>query len=77
MLGGHRIVTVAVVGLLMTTMASCTSRERTDGTSTGSAYIQTPDGHYVPNPAELAGDAAPPSNAPPEPGTPVSGRVNS
>jgi hypothetical protein len=72
MLDTHRIATVAVVALLTVTLASCTSREKSDGISTGSAYIQTPDGSYVPTPAEIAGHtAAPATPTPPAPDTPA------
>jgi hypothetical protein len=73
MLDAHRIATVAAVAILTVTVAACTSREKPDGTSDGSAYIQTPDGSYVPIPAEIAGStaAAPPSRFPPAPATPA------
>jgi len=80
MLYGYRIAAIAAVALLTITVASCTSREKPDGTSTGSAYIQTPDGSYVPGPAEIAGyTAGPASSTPPapEPSSPAPSRTNS
>lgn len=64
MLDTPRMATAAVMALLMVTVTSCTSREKPDGISTGSAYIQTPEGSYVPIPAQLAGYSAAPTPPP-------------
>jgi hypothetical protein len=59
MLDTRQITTVAAIAALTLTVAGCSNREKPDGTSTGSAYIRTPEGSYVPTPAETAGITTP------------------
>lgn len=66
MLNTRRITTVAAIVTLTLTMAACSNREKPNGTSTGSAYIRTPQGSYVPTPAETAAlISAPPARPAP------------